>query len=180
MRFEEFAAEHGQKDSGEIAAAVGIAFLLLDEEVEGQMATGFLLLCDDTASEAIVQGGSAVGAGTVADAPKVRLGSVLHVLQPPDLSADRVLTLGRLGDSDIPLTARDVSKSHAVLRFRAADGVWQIGDRASTNGTFVNDDRLSEGKPVQLHGGEGLRFGSSLKATFHTAETIARSMKRVR
>lgn len=65
--------------------------------------------------------------------------------------------IGR-ADCDIELPDPDVSRRHAIVR-----GVGQgvaIEDLDSTNGTFVNDKRISE--VTGLKGGDKVRFGNTI------------------
>lgn len=96
---------------------------------------------------------------------RVSLGGRLTVLRSPALSPgeEHVLdsapiTLGRSGRNDIPI-GRDefASSEHARLEPRR-DGVW-IEDVGSTNGTFVNGERLS--RPRRLRGGDVIRIGET-------------------
>jgi pSer/pThr/pTyr-binding forkhead associated (FHA) protein len=68
------------------------------------------------------------------------------------------LTLGRSGDNDIPLPGDEfASSAHARLEPRR-DGVW-IEDVGSTNGTFVNGERV-EGRR-RLSAGDVVRVGET-------------------
>ncbi|MCA9173724.1 MAG: GGDEF domain-containing protein [Planctomycetales bacterium] len=50
--------------------------------------------------------------------------------------------IGRVGECDIQVMDESVSRHHAAIRF---DGVnYVVSDLGSTNGTFVNDERISE------------------------------------
>lgn len=51
------------------------------------------------------------------------------------------------------------SSRHAVLYAAARPGRLQLEDLGSTNGTFVNDSRLSTGQRVELRDGDVVRFG---------------------
>jgi uncharacterized membrane protein len=69
-----------------------------------------------------------------------------------------VITIGRhpLSDFRFDLEADlDVSTRHAELR--AVDGVWTIHDQESTNGTFVNGERVRGER--RLHAGDTIAFG---------------------
>ena len=67
--------------------------------------------------------------------------------------------VGREADCDLVLAEEKISRRHAALE-RLPDGRYQVLDLGSTNGTFVNDRRISE--PVKLQGGEELRFGDTV------------------
>jgi hypothetical protein len=73
-------------------------------------------------------------------------------------SGDRV-TVGRTQENVVALDGPSVSKLHAVLLY-AADGSIQLSDTGSTNGTFVNGQRISYGKATTVSPGDLLMFGS--------------------
>ena len=76
-----------------------------------------------------------------------------------------VLTIGRVPGSDILMTDSQSSGRHAEIR---PDGLgYSIVDLGSTNGTFVNDQRLTSQIPRPLRSGDRIRIG---KTTF-TYET---------
>jgi hypothetical protein len=68
---------------------------------------------------------------------------------------DRVL-IGRR-DADLVLEDAEVSRSHAMLR-RSGESV-VLEDVGSTNGTFVNGERIRE--PVELRSGDEVRVGQT-------------------
>ena len=71
-----------------------------------------------------------------------------------------VVLVGRHAMSDLrfdPQTELDVSTKHA--EFRASGGGWSIVDQASTNGTFVNGERI-EGER-RLSNGDIVSFGAN-------------------
>ncbi len=68
------------------------------------------------------------------------------------------LTVGRSGQNDLALDADDyASAQHARIEPRS-DGVW-VEDVGSTNGTFVNGDRVT--KPRLLQPGDVIRIGET-------------------
>lgn len=71
------------------------------------------------------------------------------------IGSDRVV-IGAAADCDVELHAHHVSDRHASLRFR--DGEFTITDLDSTNGTFVNGERVSQRR---LEDGDRIGFGSS-------------------
>jgi hypothetical protein len=74
-----------------------------------------------------------------------------------------LLTLGRGLDNDIILEDTRVSRNHAQLRYRMRR-FW-VTDLNSTNGTFVNGERISE---ADLRNGDVLSLGG-LEVTFREA-----------
>lgn len=68
------------------------------------------------------------------------------------------LTIGRQPDSaNIVLTHPEISRTHALI-VRAGDQV-AITDNQSTNGTFVNGERLKDGEVRTLRDGDQLSLG---------------------
>lgn len=65
-----------------------------------------------------------------------------------------IVTVGRLKFSDIALEDMNVSRHHAVIDVRVNQVM--ISDSSSTNGTFVNDSRITR---CELHHGDRLRIG---------------------
>lgn len=65
-------------------------------------------------------------------------------------------TLGASGDCDVIVTGDHVSDRHASLRFKAGEFV--LTDLDSTNGTFVNGERINQ---HTLTDGDRVSFGSS-------------------
>lgn len=59
-----------------------------------------------------------------------------------DLDGIEQLSVGRGSDNDIVIDHVSLSGSHAVIR--NADGVYQVTDLGSTNGTFVNGEQVTE------------------------------------
>ncbi len=52
------------------------------------------------------------------------------------------LRVGRLRDNDVHIDAPLVSRQHAILSYQ--NGAWRIVDQDSTNGTWVNGQRITE------------------------------------
>jgi diguanylate cyclase (GGDEF)-like protein len=67
-------------------------------------------------------------------------------------------TLGRQPDNDIVLSDESASRKHAEITMQEDKLV--ITDLKSTNGTFVNRDRLT--KPVILRSGDQIRIGQQI------------------
>ncbi|MCH7525910.1 MAG: FHA domain-containing protein, partial [Planctomycetes bacterium] len=88
--------------------------------------------------------------------------ATLYVLQGPDKgrtfqTTDEVTLLGRDSD-EVPFTDHSISRRHAELR--KENGAWMIQDIHSSNGTFVNGERIQEATPIKH--GDQIRIGSTL------------------
>ncbi len=66
-----------------------------------------------------------------------------------------VVSIGRGEYNDVVIADPSVSTMHAKLQRR--DGVWTVVDLGSTNGTFMEDERVSDDAPIAP--GTTLRFG---------------------
>lgn len=83
-----------------------------------------------------------------------------------DLSEDKT-TLGRLADNTIPIDDASVSSHHAEIVFEHE--AWHLHDLGSTNGTFVNDEKVTD---VILRHGDEIRFGA-IGTVFNSEEKDA-------
>jgi pSer/pThr/pTyr-binding forkhead associated (FHA) protein len=66
--------------------------------------------------------------------------------------------VGRAAECDLRLDDTYVSQEHA--RIFAKDGSWYVEDLGSTNGTFVNEQRLAA--PAMLTSGDRIRVGTTV------------------
>jgi hypothetical protein len=99
-----------------------------------------------------------------APAPVPGEGAILHVLQveaPAEDPARRVILgdlpmrVGRVPGNDLVLAAAEVSRGHCSIVLENGRAV--VTDLGSTNGTFVNDTRITA--PTPLEEGSRLRIG---------------------
>jgi pSer/pThr/pTyr-binding forkhead associated (FHA) protein len=70
-----------------------------------------------------------------------------------------VLTVGRAASCDLVVADNYVSNVHA--RISARDGGYWLEDLGSTNGTFLNEERVSEAIPVPVGVGDTVRVGKA-------------------
>ncbi len=66
-----------------------------------------------------------------------------------------IVNVGRAEYNDIVVPDPSVSSAHAKIQLR--EGIWILVDLGSTNGTFVDGERVSEEAPVAP--GAVIRFG---------------------
>jgi hypothetical protein len=69
------------------------------------------------------------------------------------------LNVGRTRENDLALEHGNVSKQHASLYFNAA-GELTVSDVGSSNGTFINKERLAYGKAFPIKEGDMVEFGT--------------------
>jgi FHA domain-containing protein len=66
--------------------------------------------------------------------------------------------VGRAASCAITVEDTYVSQQHA--RFFDRDGSWFVEDLGSTNGTYLNDQRVSQ--PAEVHAGDVVRLGKTV------------------
>ncbi|HUI07762.1 MAG TPA: FHA domain-containing protein [Verrucomicrobiae bacterium] len=84
----------------------------------------------------------------------------LHILSPSSLArtidlTKKLMAIGRTEDNEIHIPDHNVSKRHGIL-VRDGDD-YQLHDFNSTNGTFVNNERIMA---VKLKHGVSIRLGA--------------------
>jgi serine/threonine protein kinase len=78
-------------------------------------------------------------------------------------------TIGRGPDNAIVLDDNQVSRTHAEITFQ--NSVWILTDMNSTNGTFVNENRLMAGQAVRLNVGDVIRLGPTTHLTVSSSHS---------
>lgn len=81
-----------------------------------------------------------------------------------DFPAGSRCSVGRTKASDLMLDDGSVSKFHASL-VADENGVLSLADTGSTNGTFVNGQRIAYGKAMRLEASDRVKFGE-IEVTF--------------
>jgi HD-GYP domain-containing protein (c-di-GMP phosphodiesterase class II)/pSer/pThr/pTyr-binding forkhead associated (FHA) protein len=87
---------------------------------------------------------------------------VVTIRSPNDSPREHVLkagrtTIGRKSENDISIVDEAASRLHAEIVYDAATKTLTLTDLGSTNGTFVNQDRVTQ--PVVLHANDQIRIG---------------------
>lgn len=91
------------------------------------------------------------------------------------LEEDRDVIVGRSSDLEMVLVEEMVSRRHA--RIRLSDGTVNIDDLGSTNGTFVNGERITHAK---LNEGDRVLIGSNILKVVSASEQSGSSPARVK
>ena len=69
------------------------------------------------------------------------------------------LSVGRTKENDLSIDDASVSKIHAALVLNAEKQL-MVADTGSTNGTFINNQRIAYGKAIPINAGDQLKFGT--------------------
>ena len=68
-------------------------------------------------------------------------------------------SVGRTKENDLAIDDASVSKIHASLVL-SAENQLMVADTGSTNGTFVNGQRIAYGKAFMINDGDRVKFGT--------------------
>lgn len=85
-------------------------------------------------------------------------GAVIYVLNKPEIS------VGAGADNDVVISSPEVSKKHLKL-FVTAPGKCSVMDMGSTNGTYLNDEKLIPGRREEFKLFTSLRLGDKVLLT---------------
>jgi FHA domain-containing protein len=90
-------------------------------------------------------------------------GPTAVVVHPPEGKARTVplsasMTIGRAPECELLINDTYASSQHA--RLFGKNGTWYVEDLGSTNGTFVNDQRLAA--PAMVQQGDKIRIGTTV------------------
>ncbi len=85
--------------------------------------------------------------------------AVIRIVKRPDGPFKDRISIGRSRSCDIQVDYPKVSKLHAYFTWNESGSQFFLMDAKSTNGTFVNDHRLTSGQPVILPDRALIRFG---------------------
>ncbi|MBK9156220.1 MAG: FHA domain-containing protein [Chloracidobacterium sp.] len=69
------------------------------------------------------------------------------------------LSIGRTGENDVLIDDHSISKAHAALLLNK-EGSLMLADTGSTNGTFIDGERIAYGKAYPINPGQMVKLGS--------------------
>ena len=103
------------------------------------------------------KGGAAATGTEMPPGPKA---VVVHTegSKPRTVAVSGNMVMGRAPECELALDDTFVSQQHA--RLFAKNGSWYVEDLGSTNGTFVNDQRLAA--PAMVQPGDRVRVGTTV------------------
>ena len=87
-----------------------------------------------------------------------QLNALTEALGDLTLSVSDSLSVGRGSDNDVVLGSKQVSRNHAVLS--VLNGELYVKDLESSNGTFINEQRMEGNKSQRLNANDTLGFAS--------------------
>lgn len=70
------------------------------------------------------------------------------------------ITLGRTANNDIEIDDPSVSRFHAFFQLDEQSGIWHVVDAESSNGTWLEGERLTPKRPAPLPDRASLTCGS--------------------
>jgi diguanylate cyclase (GGDEF)-like protein len=71
------------------------------------------------------------------------------------------MVIGRGSECQIPMLESSLSRAHAQV-FRRDNGRYYVSDLDSTNGTYLNEQKLTPGKAVEVKNGDLLKMGNMI------------------
>ena len=87
-----------------------------------------------------------------------QLNAMTEALGDLTLTIDDSLSIGRGNDNDVVLGSKAVSRNHALLS--VLNGDLYIKDLESSNGTFINDERIEGNKSTHINANDTVGFAS--------------------
>jgi len=82
-----------------------------------------------------------------------------QIVRTFDLGQGQRLSIGRTGENDVLIDDNSISKMHAALLLNK-EGSLVLADTGSTNGTFIDGERIAYGKAYPIAPGQIVKLGN--------------------
>ena len=89
-----------------------------------------------------------------------------------EMEQGKRLSIGRTKENDLAVDHTSVSKHHASLALNG-EGKLVVADTGSTNGTYLNGERIAYGKAIEIFAGDKLKFGVVDVELEYTANAVS-------
>ncbi len=152
VSFDTFDEERGERELNVTVPAAKVSDLIPDGLLEGWNQQSVAATGDVSVAPSV---------------PSIQTGELLvryELNQSPvekrfDIEQGRRLSIGRTKENNIAIDHTSVSKMHASLLLNA-EGKLVVADTGSTNGTYLNDERIAYGKAIEIFSEDKLKFGA--------------------
>jgi two-component system cell cycle response regulator len=75
--------------------------------------------------------------------------------------SSKTMVIGRGSECEIPVPDNSLSRTHAQV-LKKENGRFYVSDFNSTNGTYLNDQKLAPGKAIEVKNGDLLKMGNMI------------------
>ena len=97
---------------------------------------------------------------------------VIEITKRKDIAEPDKITIGRSPDNDIVVYNKLVSRKHAYLKVSSEDQTCFLVDAGSSNGTFLNDNKITPHEKYQLTDADEISIGPETKVLFFASRAF--------
>ena len=101
----------------------------------------------------------------------------LFALKRADGKNTMSIAIGRTPSCDVQLDSPAISKLHAFVQLSAGKSGYIITDNESSNGTWVNDTKLTANSPHPLKSGDAIDFGHAYRGKFFEPGALYQTLR---
>jgi len=97
---------------------------------------------------------------------------VIEIRKRKSDAESEFISIGRSPLSDIVISNKLVSRTHAHLSFIPSGQTCYLVDTGAANGTFINGEKLTPNKKYQLTSNDEMSFGPEIKFFYFSSEAF--------
>lgn len=97
---------------------------------------------------------------------------VIEIAKRKDVAEPNMITIGRSPDNDIVVYNKMVSRRHAYLLLNHIERTCNLVDIGSTNGTFLNDAKITPHEEHQLTEADEISIGPETKVVYFSTKAF--------